>query len=130
MLFAAVHESAIGTQEKVLVWPASMPGIWGHSGHKSGGITRGSRQLPLTLSRHHSLEISRHSSLDYKRLGLRWNARLSRVDERRGRVAAKTDEDIDDAGIGQTKLVIDRIELSIKCHWLFAVRAVRGWQGR
>jgi hypothetical protein len=45
-VFAAVHESKNGTQEKVLVRPANIPGIWGipdmdlraSSGGEHGGL--------------------------------------------------------------------------------------------
>lgn len=48
------------------------------------------------------------------------------MDERRGLVAVETNEDIDDVAIGQAEVVIDRIELPVKGHRLFAVRAKRG----
>src|SRR5262245_19640097 len=49
---------------------------------------------------------------------------LVRVDERRGLVAVKANEDIDDAAISQVEVVIDRVELPVKRHRLVAVRAM------
>jgi hypothetical protein len=37
----AVAISSTGTQEKILVRPANMPGMWGYFGHNLRGISAG-----------------------------------------------------------------------------------------